>query len=64
MTGLLNHALLFIASDIYEEPSLSGIHFQGYALHQSAWPPRNDSETGPIKRSSIRKMHQHEFGTN
>lgn len=28
------------------------------ALHQSAWPPRNDAETGPIKRSSIRELHQ------
>jgi CubicO group peptidase (beta-lactamase class C family) len=28
------------------------------AFHQSAWPPRNDIETGPIKRSSVREMHQ------
>jgi len=28
------------------------------AFHLSAWPPRNDPETGPIKRSSIREMHQ------
>lgn len=28
------------------------------ALHQSAWPVRNDAETGPVKRSSIREMHQ------
>jgi CubicO group peptidase (beta-lactamase class C family) len=28
------------------------------ALHQDAWPPRNDRETGPVKRSSIREMHQ------
>ncbi|CAM3057997.1 beta-lactamase [Legionella steigerwaltii] len=27
-------------------------------LHQSAWPARDDAETGPIKRSSIREMHQ------
>jgi CubicO group peptidase (beta-lactamase class C family) len=27
------------------------------ALHLSAWPPRDDAETGPIKRSSIREMH-------
>ncbi len=26
------------------------------ALHLSAWPPRDDAETGPIKRSSIREM--------
>ncbi len=26
------------------------------ALHLSAWPPANDKETGPIKRSSIREM--------
>ncbi|GAB4017469.1 serine hydrolase domain-containing protein [Spirosoma koreense] len=33
------------------------------ALHQAAWPPRNDADTGrnaasPVKRSSIREMHQ------
>lgn len=28
------------------------------ALHQSAWPPSNIAETGPVKRSSIREMHQ------
>lgn len=28
------------------------------ALHQYAWPPRNEIEAGPIKRSSIREMHQ------
>jgi len=28
------------------------------ALHQSAWPVRNDAEAGPVKRSSIREMHQ------
>lgn len=28
------------------------------ALHQLAWPPRNDDDNGPIKRSSIREMHQ------
>lgn len=28
------------------------------ALHQLAWPARNDEETGPIARSSIREMQQ------
>lgn len=28
------------------------------ALHLSAWPARNDAETGPVRRSSIREMHQ------
>ncbi len=28
------------------------------ALHQSSWPVRNDAETGPVKRSSVREMHQ------
>ena len=28
------------------------------AFHLSAWPPRNDKETGPVKRSSVREMHQ------
>jgi len=27
------------------------------ALHLSAWPPRNDVESGPLKRSSLREMH-------
>ncbi len=28
------------------------------ALHQQAWPPRNDADEGPLRRSSIREMHQ------
>jgi CubicO group peptidase (beta-lactamase class C family) len=28
------------------------------AFHQSAWPPRNDAERGPVKRSSVREMHR------
>ncbi len=28
------------------------------ALHLSAWPARNEAETGPVRRSSIREMHQ------
>ncbi len=28
------------------------------ALHLNAWPARDDGETGPLKRSSIREMHQ------
>ncbi len=28
------------------------------AFHLSAWPPSNAAETGPIKRSSVREMHQ------
>lgn len=31
-------------------------HYVGF--HQTAWPPRNDQETGPIKRSSVREMQQ------
>lgn len=27
-------------------------------LHLQAWPPRDGKETGPLKRSSIREMHQ------
>jgi len=27
------------------------------AFHLAAWPPRNDAETGPVKRSSVREMH-------
>lgn len=28
------------------------------ALHMNAWPPSNEKETGPVKRSSIREMQQ------
>lgn len=28
------------------------------ALHLSAWPPRSDGQAGPLKRSSLREMHQ------
>ncbi|MBM4169083.1 MAG: beta-lactamase family protein [Ignavibacteria bacterium] len=28
------------------------------AMHMSAWPPRNDADHGPLKRSSLREMHQ------
>jgi CubicO group peptidase (beta-lactamase class C family) len=28
------------------------------SVHLAAWPPRNDEETSPVKRSSIREMHQ------
>lgn len=28
------------------------------SLHLSAWPPRNEGDNGPIRRSSIREMHQ------
>ena len=28
------------------------------AVHLDAWPPRDEPETGPVRRSSIREMHQ------
>jgi CubicO group peptidase (beta-lactamase class C family) len=28
------------------------------SVHLNAWPPRNGSESAPLKRSSIREMHQ------
>ena len=28
------------------------------ALHQSAWPPRSEVDSGPVKRSSLREMQQ------
>ncbi len=28
------------------------------ALHLDAWPPRDDPETGPVRRSTLREMHQ------
>ena len=33
--------------------------FSNYiSLHLSAWPPRSDAETGPVKRSTLREMHR------
>ena len=26
------------------------------AFHLSAWPPRDDAETGPVRRASVREM--------
>ena len=31
------------------------------SFHLSAWPPKNDADNGPVKRSSIREMHQPKF---
>jgi len=28
------------------------------SFHLSAWPPRSDPETGPVKRSTLREMHR------
>ena len=28
------------------------------ALHQRAWPPRDEEDSGPVKRSSLREMQQ------
>jgi CubicO group peptidase (beta-lactamase class C family) len=28
------------------------------SYHLQAWPPRNEAETGPVKRSTLREMHQ------
>jgi CubicO group peptidase (beta-lactamase class C family) len=27
------------------------------SFHLSAWPPRNDPDTGPVRRSTVREMH-------
>jgi len=38
--------------------------FARYAImHLSAWPPRSDAETGPVRRSTIREMHSPSAGT-
>lgn len=31
------------------------------SFHLSAWPPRSDSENGPVKRSTLREMHTPQF---
>ncbi len=36
--------------------------FSNYvSFHLSAWPPRNEEEKGPLKRSSLREMHTPQF---
>ncbi|WP_412757063.1 serine hydrolase domain-containing protein [Legionella bozemanae] len=71
-TDQLAHGYQWVNGDWQEEPllhdgsyaSMGGMitsieAFSHYvALHQYAWPARDDAETGPIKRSSIREMHQ------
>jgi len=68
----LVHGYSFKSEKLVKEPLLhDGIYgamgglitsiesFSRYvAFHQAAWPPRNDEELGPVKRSSIREMHQ------
>ncbi|NCI47549.1 serine hydrolase domain-containing protein [Sediminibacterium soli] len=70
--GLLAHGYRWVNNDWKEEALLhDGIYgamggmvtsiesFSRYmALHLQAWPVRNDAETGPVKRSSLREMHQ------
>jgi CubicO group peptidase (beta-lactamase class C family) len=37
--------------------------FAHYAImHLEAWPPRDDPETGPVKRSTLREMHSPSSG--
>ena len=31
------------------------------SFHLSAWPPRNDEESGPVKRSTLREMQTQQF---
>ncbi|XOV91721.1 MAG: serine hydrolase domain-containing protein [Bacteroidota bacterium] len=31
------------------------------SFHLSAWPPRSDEDTGPVKRSTLREMHTPNF---
>ena len=68
----LAHGYRWINNNWTEEPLLhdgiygamggmitSVVSFSKYvSLHLDAWPPRNNTETGPIERSSIREMHQ------
>lgn len=70
--GLLAHGYRWLNGNWQEEVLLhDGIYgamgglitsiedFSKYiALHLQAWPPRNDADTGPVKRSSVREMHQ------
>ncbi len=38
-------------------PDLSGADLAAYvAFHMNAWPPRDDLDQGPVRRSSVREM--------
>jgi CubicO group peptidase (beta-lactamase class C family) len=69
---LLAHGYRWQNNDWLEEPllhdgsygAMGGVitsveDFSKYlAFHESAWPPQSGTETGPIKRSSVREMQQ------
>ncbi len=69
---LLAHGYRWHDSDWQEEPLLADGSFapmgglltsvedfsRYMALHLSAWPPRDDADPGPLRRSSLREMHQ------
>ncbi|HTN08054.1 serine hydrolase domain-containing protein [Agriterribacter sp.] len=70
--GLLAHGYRWLNGNWQEEKLLhDGVYgamgglitsvedFSRYmAFHLAAWPPRNDKETGPVKRSAVREMQQ------
>jgi len=33
------------------------------SFHLSAWPPRNESDNGPVKRSTLREMHTPQYAS-
>lgn len=70
--GLLAHGYRWLNNNWQEEALLhDGVYgamgglitsigdFSKYvAYHLAAWPPRNEEDNGPVKRSSVREMHQ------
>jgi CubicO group peptidase (beta-lactamase class C family) len=67
---MLAHGYRWLDNDWVEQPllhdgsygAMGGLittieDFSKYvAVHMDAWPPRDDAETGPVKRSSVREM--------
>lgn len=76
--NLLAHGYRWINNSWVEEPllhdgsygAMGGLltsmeDFAKYvSFHLSAWPPNNKKETGPVKRSTIREMHQFQVVSN
>ncbi len=74
--GIMAHGYMYRRGEWIEEPllhdgpfgAMGGListvgDFARYAvMHLSAWPPRDDPDKGPAKRSSLREMHSPSSG--
>lgn len=74
--GVMAHGYRYRNSEWSEEPllhdgpfgAMGGListanDFANYAImHLSAWPPRDDADEGPVRRSTLREMHSPSSG--